>query len=191
MFRMRWKGKTKGLTEIGMKRGMWRRVKVLEVVWATVGLWLKPSPLCERAPISQGAWPETCLSSFTKHGHRTETQWRFPLATAAHMHSADLTHTQGEYHHLHVVYTHKRTCTLQKYDICHHWIQQYFYHNPTKEHVQFTSARTCKCSPSVICVSRTFALNEFMSVTAWKPLREAQYVCFQCEHRPDTILSRL
>lgn len=68
----------------GVKRtetGMWGGV----VVWVAVGLWLKPSLHCERAPIGQGARPETCLSSFTKHGHITETQWRFPLATAAHI----------------------------------------------------------------------------------------------------------
>lgn len=65
-FKMRWKVKTRGLTEIGMKGrhdGAWK-VKDLEGgggVWATVGLWLKPSHLCVSvcAPIGQGAWSET------------------------------------------------------------------------------------------------------------------------------------
>lgn len=191
MSRMRWKGKTKGLTEIGMKRGYegaWR-VKGLEVVWATVSLWLKPSLLCECAPIGQGAWPETCLSSFTKHGHITETQWRFPLSTTAHIHSVDLTHAEGEYHHLHVVYTQKHTCMSQKYIVCHHLIQQYFYHKPTKKHVQFTS-RICKCLLSVSCVCRTFELNEFMSVAARSPLYEVQCLFSAYEHKPVTILSK-
>lgn len=53
---------------------------------------------------------------------------KFSPATTAHIHRVDLTHAQGAYHHLCAVHTEKHTCTLQKYTVCHHFIQLILYH---------------------------------------------------------------
>lgn len=41
--------------------------------------------VCANKPV-KGLGQRPCLRSFTKHGHITETQWKFPLATAANIH---------------------------------------------------------------------------------------------------------
>lgn len=65
----RWKVEVRGRTEIGWKGDMkegeeWKLWSGGGGLWATVGLWLKPSPVracvcVVRAPIGQGAWSET------------------------------------------------------------------------------------------------------------------------------------
>lgn len=86
----------RGQTEIGWKRDMkegeeWKLLEGEGGVWATVGLWLKPSSayvcvLCAHQSVKGlGQRPR----SFTKHGHITETQWKFPCATTAHFHGVD------------------------------------------------------------------------------------------------------
>lgn len=95
----RWKVEVRGRTEIGWKGDMkegeeWKLWRGGGGLWATVGLWLKPSPvracvcvLCVHQSVKGlGQRPR----SFTKHGHITETQWKFPRATTAHFHGVDV-----------------------------------------------------------------------------------------------------